>query len=201
MAAMGGEKEKRTRGLCFFFASDAVVSCSTRARRDRGGWLGAGGGGAGHGAFFRGGQRCAQRRAEQGPGDGGERGPRVSLSLLLGSQHDAHRGHARRSGDVAGVRFLGGDARGVRRKKTHSPRSGPRTWCPPPSPLLPMTQPAPALFRLAGSVLRRLGGAVDAVGAGLQGRFASPEKGEAAFCAGSSAGSRAGGRRRLARAG
>ena len=40
-----------------------------------------------------------------------------------------------------------------------------------------MTQPAPALFRLAGSVLRRLGGAVDAVGAGLQGRFASPEKG------------------------
>lgn len=41
-----------------------------------------------------------------------------------------------------------------------------------------MAPQAPAVFRVLGSVARRLGQAVDAVGAGLQGRFASPEKGK-----------------------
>ena len=41
-----------------------------------------------------------------------------------------------------------------------------------------MAPPAPALFRVLGSIARRLGQTLDAVGAGLQGRFASPETGE-----------------------
>ena len=41
-----------------------------------------------------------------------------------------------------------------------------------------MAQPPAAALRLLGSALRRLGGGVDAVGAAIQGRFASPEGGK-----------------------
>ena len=155
----------------------------------RSNWVQNIGGRGGQGAFSRGEAMRAERKGRRAT-EGEARG--LSLSLCWGHGTMVVRGRARQSGKPRACVFWRGCA-----KKNSLPPSGPlkQTRCPS-SPPCPMTQPAPALFRLAGSVLRRLGGAVDAVGAGLQGRFASPEKGEAAFCAGSSAGSRAGGRRR-----